>query len=274
MRLDIRQAARLLRGHVAGRNSVLCPGPGHSRTDRSLSVTFTADGFITNSFASDDWRDCRDHVKAALGWADDQPAKVESFAVDTSALTADEEERIEAARQLWMSAVPIKGTLAEAYLSFRGLAYDGEAIRFRPACRSMIAMMTDAITGEPCGVHRTFLDADGRKVDRKMKGRAKGAVVRLYEHEAPFGLAVAEGIETALATDFRPIWACLTAGGISALPVLGAIEALTIFADNDVSGTGERAAEACASRWFNAGVEVTIRMPIAVGTDYATRSAA
>ena len=44
---------------------ILCPGPGHSPRDRSLSVTPSSsapDGFVANSFANDDWRVCRDHV--------------------------------------------------------------------------------------------------------------------------------------------------------------------------------------------------------------------
>nr|CAD6606451.1 virulence-associated protein E [Rhizobium sp. Khangiran2] len=139
----------------------------------------------------------------------------------------------------------------------------------------MVALMADCLTGEPRGVHRTALlpDGSGKAAPGKMMlGLARGAAVRLYEIEAPFGLAVAAGIETALATDFRPIWACLTAGGIKALPVVPGPDALIILADNDASGTGERAAEACAARWHDAGVEVTIRMPTKVGCDYATEA--
>jgi len=65
-----REAASLLQGDITGRNRVLCPGPGHSRLDRSLSVTFDSsapDGFLVHSFAGDDWRDCRDHVHHLLG---------------------------------------------------------------------------------------------------------------------------------------------------------------------------------------------------------------
>ena len=36
-------------------------------------------------------------------------------------------------------------------------------------------------------------------------------------------------------------------------PVLSGIEALTIIADNDLNGAGERAAAAVASRWREAG---------------------
>ena len=64
-----RHLASLLGGDVA-RDRVLCPGPGHSSHDRSLSVRLNsaaADGFMVNSFSGDDWRECRDYVRARLG---------------------------------------------------------------------------------------------------------------------------------------------------------------------------------------------------------------
>ena len=55
MTLDPRAVARALGGSVSGRN-VVAPGPGHSRTDRSLSIKIdpaAPDGFIVHSFAGD-----------------------------------------------------------------------------------------------------------------------------------------------------------------------------------------------------------------------------
>ncbi|MFK4537992.1 hypothetical protein ABIA00_006175 [Bradyrhizobium ottawaense] len=75
------------------------------------------------------------------------------------------------------------GTLAETYLASRGLSYSGDAIRFRENDRTMVALMTDVVTNEPCGVHCTYLDRDGQKIERKMRGRALGAVVRLSADE-------------------------------------------------------------------------------------------
>jgi hypothetical protein len=268
---NLRSLAIALGGDAAGRNRILCPGPGHSRRDRSLSVTFNGDTFVCHSFAGDDWRECRDHIKVILGLSDDapRPANDNTPIIDTTVLL-DEQRRIDDAARLWASSIPLAGTLAERYLASRGLTYDGEEIRYRPGDRSMIAMMTDAITGEPCGVHRTFLDADGRKINKKMRGRARGAVVRLSADEGvTLGLAIAEGIETALAVPFRPVWACLSAGGIAGFPVLNGIECLTIFADNDASGTGLAAARTCAERWHAAGREAVIHVPTETGSDFA-----
>ena len=65
----IAKIAELLGGDVQG-GEVLCPGPGHSAGDRSLSVKpdpADREGFVTHSFAGDDWKACRDHVRKKLG---------------------------------------------------------------------------------------------------------------------------------------------------------------------------------------------------------------
>jgi 5S rRNA maturation endonuclease (ribonuclease M5) len=61
--------AELLGGDVQG-GQVLCPGPAHGVGDRSLSVKpdpTDREGFLTYSFAGDDWQVCRDHIRAKLG---------------------------------------------------------------------------------------------------------------------------------------------------------------------------------------------------------------
>jgi putative DNA primase/helicase len=79
MRADLptlKKAARLLGGEVVAGGNILCPGPGHSANDRSLSVEPShnaPDGFTVKSFCDDDFRDCRDHVREKLGLAPWQP---------------------------------------------------------------------------------------------------------------------------------------------------------------------------------------------------------
>lgn len=272
---SIRNIANTLGGQIAGRNAVLCPGPGHSCRDRSLKVTFKQDGaFSVTSFAGDDWQQCKDYVRDRLGLPNDwrrEPANNDQPVVRLRERDDDEPARIRGALQRWAHAVPIAGTLAEAYLASRGLAYDGDAIRYRENDRTMVSLMTDIVTNEPCGVHCTYLDRDGRKVERKMRGRAAGAVVRLSaDEDVTLGLGIGEGIETALAVPFRPVWATLSAGTMASFPVLSDIQALTIFADNDASGTGLVAAKVCAERWHAAKREAAIHIPAETGADFAT----
>lgn len=75
--IDRTHAARSLGGDVT-QNGIVCPGPGHSARDRSLSVMLDPDapeGFIVHSFSDDDPIQCREHVRAKLGLPDWQPAK-------------------------------------------------------------------------------------------------------------------------------------------------------------------------------------------------------
>jgi hypothetical protein len=103
----------------------------------------------------------------------------------------------------------------------------------------MIALMRDALTNEACGIHRTFFDSAGRKLDRRMLGRAKGAAIKLdSDADVTLGLHIGEGLETCLAArqlGYSPVWALGSAGAIAAFPVLPGIEAITIFAENDIA---------------------------------------
>jgi hypothetical protein len=75
---SIQAIAELLGGEVVSGGQVLCPGPAHAAGDRSLSVKPDHDdreGFVTHSFANDDWKDCRAHVRAKLGLPDPESQK-------------------------------------------------------------------------------------------------------------------------------------------------------------------------------------------------------
>ncbi len=89
------------------------------------------------------------------------------------------------------------------------------------------------------------------------------------DDEITVGLAIAEGIETALAFArvFPTVWACIDAGNLASFPVLDGIESLTICADHDEAGL--RAAEVCAPRWYEAHREVRIHVPRDPGRDFA-----
>jgi putative DNA primase/helicase len=158
--------------------------------------------------------------------------------------------------------VPLPGTLGETYFTeHRGLKIGDlnleHAIRYHPVHRMIVALMTDAISNDPIGVHRTLLDANGKKRERKMLGR-QGVVRITPDENVTLGLGIAEGVEDALAIalEWGPAWAATSAGAIERFPVLSGIEHLTIFADADSAGT--RAARVCADRWIAAGLEAQI----------------
>ena len=113
--------------------------------------------------------------------------------------------------------------------------------------------MTDPLSVEEQGVHRTFLDASGAKLDRKMLGRQ--GVIRVSRDDAvTMSLGIAEGLEDALSvliSGWSPVWAATSAGAIARFPVLPGVESLTVFADADDAGL--EAAQRCAERWAASG---------------------
>src|SRR5262245_7870 len=118
---DVRAAARALAGDVSGRDAVLCPGPGHSREDRSLSVKFdlaAPDGCVVHRFANDDAIACRDYVRERLGLEPFGQRQTRSHPPRIRAAPSPDDtvDRIGWARSVWRATVPAKGTLAERYL--------------------------------------------------------------------------------------------------------------------------------------------------------------
>ncbi len=189
--------------------------------------------------------------------------------------------RRERAVAIWNSSTPIRA-LGLEYLRARGCVIppDDSDLRYHPgvdlfgfsgpALVGRISDATDASRG--LGLHITWLAADGtlRRLERRYLGAKASGVVRLWpDADVSTALGVAEGVETALslAHTHQPVWACLDAGNLAMFPVLGGIEALTIGADRDESGTGQEAAAECAERWLAAGREARILMPDRVGAD-------
>jgi len=207
-----------------------------------------------------------------------RPGKAPARPVTRTTLPTRHKALSEFGRALWASCQPLAGE-AVAYLQARACVIppsDGD-LRWHDALMhpptgtvgpALVALVTHAVTREPLTLHRTWIKADGTKAPleppRMLLGghRKQGGVVRFWPDEAvSLGLGIAEGTESALslAHAFTPVWACIDAANLSALPVLNGVEALTIAGDNDAAGID--AANACADRWARAGAEVRIVMP-------------
>lgn len=180
-------------------------------------------------------------------------------------------------------AVSLPGTLGERYFSMRGCARPtGDSVRYlAPSAKypwpTIVSIVTDFVTAEPISLHFTALNKDGtdkapiEKPRRLLYGHRKsGGVIRLTDDcDVERHLGIAEGIESALAVTaamgtmayWIPVWSAIDAGNLADLPVLGGIQRLSIFADTDRSGTGQKAAQALAARWHAAGREVFIIQP-------------
>ena len=200
-------------------------------------------------------------------------------------------------RRIFADARPLAGTIGAQYLKARRCVVppaDGD-LRFVAALPyprlgataeeraaqpdycgpALVGLVTDVVTGEPIGLHRTWITAGGVKANtpgpaRLTLGghRKQGGCIRLWPDEAvTTGLGVGEGIETclSLAHAFRPAWSLIDAGNLGAFPVLAGIESLVIAQDNDPAGRA--AAADCAARWAAAGCTAAIVSAAADGAD-------
>jgi hypothetical protein len=136
----------------------------------------------------------------------------------------------------------------------------------------LVGIMTDAATAQPTrAISRTYIGPNGKKVCKAKTLGEGGGVIRLSRDEDTLeGLFLAEGLETALAAaalGLKPIWATGSAGTMGQFPVLAGIECLTLFADHDENGAGERAARVTEARWIGAGREVRILCAKTIGHD-------
>ena len=204
----------------------------------------------------------------------------------------DERKRVALGR-VWSEAYPItEHDPVSTYLNRRGIAlpladlplvlryhahlvyrHEDGSHTYHPA---MVARVDDAY-GHSVSIHRTYLTRDGRKADvltvKKLMppvrpGATRGGAIRL--HPAGETLAVAEGIETALAVRLAtglPVWATICAGGLAQLGVPPNVRLVVICADHDLAGLD--AAQSLARRLLVEQRRVKILTPDTPGTDWA-----
>lgn len=193
----------------------------------------------------------------------------------------DDRRMVEIARRLWGETIP--HDLIAGYLHGRGIMVPTpDTLRYHPSLfhrptglklPAMVGAVTIWPGREITGIHRTWLTEDGRKAPisgrKATLGSCKGGAVRL----APAGtvLVIGEGIETVLSVmqaTGLPGWSAMNAGNLSAIVLPDETREIIIAADNDSSGTGERAASKAADRFTAEGHRVRIIMPDQVGIDF------
>ena len=213
---------------------------------------------------------------AGLRSGDYTPPDAATLAQRERDVKAETEKRAAQAKRLWQEALPIAGTLAEAYLrNARGISCPLPlTLRFHPDCwhgptarryPAMVAAVQGA--GLPA-VHRTYLRPDGTEKAniepaKAMLGGTQGGAVRL--NDGPSRLVVAEGIESGLSLlcglldGPATLWAALSTSGLRGLRLPLQPGRLTIACDGDTAG--REAAHALAERAHGLGWQVGILDP-------------
>ena len=193
--------------------------------------------------------------------------------------SAKQQRKKECWKAIWSACQPAYGTIVADYLASRGLHLDiPPDIGFARSLRTgtggrlpaMVALIRDRL-GNPSGIHRTFLDPNGRgkakiSPNKKMLGQVKEAAV----HLAPAGetLLIGEGIETCLSAyqaSGLPTWAALSAGNMASIKPPEGVSTIIVLADNDEAGM--KAAVSAAEAYAVRGLSVRIATPPA-GHDF------
>lgn len=148
------------------------------------------------------------------------------------------------------------------------LYQDDTTATYLPAMVTLVR----ASDGTIVGVHRTYLDPDGpgkAKVKTPKKffkalypGALTGSAIRLYRHDGVIGIA--EGIEKAVAIAQAtgiPMWAAGGAMLLKAFTPPAGVRQVDIWADNDQSWVGQKAAFTLAIRLLNMRIPVRVMIP-------------
>ena len=245
----------------AGDHRVRCPACGRRESDRSAGLTIESDG-----------RGVLHCYRCRLVLTEKGAARTRAPRAGKPAMT-----KLTAISQwglrLWDACQPISG-VAREYLQARRCCVppeDGD-LRWHPSLKhrsgyvgpALVGLITHVQTRKRLSLHRTWITPTGKAdVDPPRMPLAnhstEGGCIRLWPDEAvTYGLAISEGIETALslAWAYNPVWATIDAGHMRKFPVLDGVETLVIGCDQDEAG--REAARECGDRWAAANREVLV----------------
>ncbi|MBY0552099.1 MAG: toprim domain-containing protein [Candidatus Obscuribacterales bacterium] len=284
MRYTVSQAYERAKERPGQKFSALCPV--HNDRSPSLSLWIENGQLRVNCFAGCRASDIKWRLRSAgfdLG----------NREVSTEAEPYFDQRKMNRILETWESGRDLlHGDLADLYLQRRGISLEHfpSSLRFSPrvychledegrvSLPAMLAKVEDNY-GNLVQVHRTFLAPDGsgkanipgpkRLMQSPCPGSARGAAIRLFPPGKTLGLA--EGIETALACFLEtriPTWSTVSAHGLETFEVPEGVEHLVVFADNDASYTGEKAAEALIER-VTQKISAEMRIPADQGRDFA-----
>jgi len=243
----------------------LCPA--HDDRSPSLSTNIAADGklllhcFVGCTFES---------IVAAAGLSSSQAIR----SVTRRDLEQIKQQQLEEAqrkaaycKKLWQQGQPLEGTLSQSYLASRGIDHWSRSQRHHSGLiysntGERLPVLLTAIQrgGQLVGLHRTYLNADGTKRGKLMRGKCKGGAAHLIGTDGP--LIVAKGIETALSlpalhhSNEGRYWSALSANGVKSLELPQTADQLVVAADGDPVGLA--AAEELGQRAARLGWDVTL----------------
>jgi hypothetical protein len=269
-------AAALARG-LGGRrsdNGWVARCPAHDDRDPSLSIGEGVDGrLLLCCFAGCSWSEIRHALAAKSLWGEAYlpcSARASKISHDRSPRVR-EPDKFGFLKRVWRNTTPAQGTVVKIYLRSRSLTtavpptLRHARLQHRESGRWLPCMVAavQGPDGRLSGLHRTFLQPDGRgkaevEPAKKMLGACRGGAV----HLTPVGprLALCEGIETGLsireACPDLAVWCALSAGNLDRITLPPLVDEVVLVADGDPVGL--EAAHRAAQRYGASGRRIRL----------------
>lgn len=269
--------SKLANVHPAGRDRWIATCPAHgSGRNRALSIAVKEDKLLIHCFGGCPaeavlsalgltWRDL--YAREARPW--EAPDYYRPVASERPTAPLEARERWQG---WWDRAKPNHPLLAR-YLRARGLSITPPpSLRLATWGDQPVMLARVESPRGLVGMHLTLLKPDGSgRIEKKLAAGSKplGGAIRLYPLEVSQPLALAEGVETALAVHQSagwPAWACVSATGLERVELPAEVHEVVIAADHDPAGL--EAANALARRLLGENRRVRLATPPREGTDW------
>lgn len=260
--------------------SASIPAPGHSRRDRSISLTLAGDRLLIHSFGGAGWREAAAELRA-VGFIDGRGRWIAGGGVTEPRPPGQAGlDRVALARSLWEASGPVAASdPAAAYLRRRGVSaalWGSGALRamrrcplsvtrpdgaHRPALLAAVSL-EDRFTAVEITYLRPWGERDrSLRLSRKCVGRLPPGCAVALSAPAP-AMVVGEGVVTvlsAMAVFGRPGQALLSAANVPRWVPPGVVRDVLVAADRDRAGAA--AALALAARLRTRGIACRIAWP-------------
>jgi len=258
------------------------PAPGHSPSDRSVSLLLINDRVVVHTFGDGDWKAVLDNLRERrLIDAHNAPMSVSGAARQALAVVHTPDfRRLDTAKRIWEGGRALAGTVSERHCRLRNIeralpgpdvarhrhetpvsAY-GVSRHRRPA---LLVAICDA-AGVFTAVEVTYLAPNGRRagdlrLSRKTVGPVPPGTATRIDAAAP-EMLVGEGFFTTLSASecFElPAWALMSTRNLKTWAPPEGVRAVLIAADRGKDGAAS--AEVLAARLRRAGIRTWVEFP-------------
>lgn len=257
--MSLSEIVKALGGEQQGKRRAVIPGPGHSKSDRSVSLLVDESGrLVVRSWGRSTWQEVLDDLRSRNFIDGNNRLSGMGVGEGYHGPDASPADKVRCAAAIWGEAAPAAATLSERHARLRGITRPlpgPDVLRhapraplraYDPADGRTHAAMVAAITspeGSLTAIELTYLDRQGARDGRIRPARKTvGSVpprsaVRIDPPDTE--MLVAEGFFTTLdATDLfsLPGWATLSTARMRTWSPPPGVLSVLVAGDNGIDG--------------------------------------